>query len=121
MIWQACGVQGMLPALQPEDTPHEIRSVEYQDYLRKTGLWYQRECAGDDRHHFRVRKGSRDLWPMNDQDLVLRWVIAAGRFRSLAFHEPSIDLMRPLGSSRPAFIPSLYKIIHNERAGNIPG
>jgi glycosyltransferase involved in cell wall biosynthesis len=116
--------KGMLPALQPGDTPHEIRSVEYQDYLRKDRPFGNTASAlVIDRQSFQGAQGwSRDAWPMDDQDFVLRLCDCGRTIQILAppttFHRShagnTVHHVQP-------YIPSLHKIIQNERAGEYPG
>jgi len=116
--------KGMLPALQPGDTPHEIRSVEYQDYLRKDRPFGNTASAlVIDRQSFQGAQGwSRDAWPMDDQDFVLRLCDCGRTIQILAppttFHRShagnTVHHVQP-------YIPSLQKIIRNERAGEYPG
>jgi glycosyltransferase involved in cell wall biosynthesis len=116
--------KGTLPALQAGDTPREIRSVEYQDYLRKDRPFGNSASAlVIDRRSFQVAQGwSRDLWPMNDQDFVLRLGDCGRTIQILA---PPTTFHRSHAANTvknvPPYIPSLYKIIHNERAGEYPG
>jgi glycosyltransferase involved in cell wall biosynthesis len=116
--------KGRLPALRPGDTPHEIRSVEYQDYLRKDRTFRNGASAlVIDRQSFERAQGwSKDLWPLNDSDIVLRLGDCGRTIQVLAppttFHRShatnSINNVR-------SFIPSLYKIIHYEHNGQYPG
>ena len=115
---------GMLPALQPEDAPHEIRTVEYQDYLRKDRSFGTSASAlVIDRQSFQAAHGwPTDVWPMEDQDFVLRLGDCGRTIQILAppttFHRShAAQSVRQV----PPFILSLYKIIHNERAGEYPG
>jgi glycosyltransferase involved in cell wall biosynthesis len=116
--------KGMLPALQPEDTPHEICSVEYQDYLQKDRTYRTSASAlVVDRQSFEHAQGwSRDQWPLNDGDMVLRLGDCGRTIQILA---PPTTLYRSHMTNTiknvPPYIPSLYKIIHNERAGKYPG
>ncbi len=116
--------KGMLPALQPGDTPHEIRIVEYQDYLRKDRQFGNSASAlVIDRQSFQGSQGwSRDLWPMNDQDFTLRLGDCG---RTIQILSPPTTFHRSHATNTvkyvPPYIPSLYKIIHNERAGEYPG
>jgi len=115
---------GMLPALQPEDTPHEIRIVEYQDYLRKDRPFGTSASAlVMDRQSFHAAQGwPTDLWPMEDQDFVLRLGDCG---RTIQILSPPTTFHRSHAANTvkhvQPFIPSLYKIIHNERAGEYPG
>src|SRR5208282_5594334 len=115
---------GMLPALQPEDTPHEIRIAEYPDYLRK-----DRPSATSasvlviDRQSFHGAQGwSREVWPANDLDFVLR-VGVCGRTIKILAPPTTFYRFHAANTSKniPPYIPSLCKIIHNERAGEYPG
>ena len=116
--------KGMLPALQLGDTPHEIRIVEYQDYLRKDRPFAKSASSlVIDRQSFEGAQGwSRDLWPMNDQDFLLRLGDCG---RTIQILSPPTTLHRSHATNTvknvPPYIPSLYKIIHNERAGEYPG
>jgi glycosyltransferase involved in cell wall biosynthesis len=116
--------KGKLPALQPGYTPHEIRTVEYQDYLRKDRPFGNSASAlVIDRQSFQGAQGwSRDLWPMNDQDLTLRLGNCGRTIQILA---PPTTFHRSHAANTvnnvPPYIPSLYKIIHKERAGEYPG
>jgi glycosyltransferase involved in cell wall biosynthesis len=116
--------KGRLPALQPGDAPREIRIVEYRDYLRKDRSFRTSSSAlVIDRQSFERAQGwSRDLWPLNDADLPLRLGDCGRTIQILA---PPTTFHRSHATNTvnnvPPFIPALYKIIHNERAGEYPG
>jgi glycosyltransferase involved in cell wall biosynthesis len=116
--------KGILPVLQPADTPHEIRIVEYRDYLRKDrSVAKSASAMVIDRQSFQRAQGwSMDLWPMNDQDLVLRLGDCG---RTIQILSPPTTFHRSHAGQSvihvAPFIPSLYKIIRNECAGEYPG
>ena len=115
----------MLPALQPGDTPHEIRILEYQDYLRKDRSFTKSLCRVIDRQAFESVQG----WPtdyevLEDMDFLLR-VGTCGR-TILILEPPSIFYHRHAGNDlkRKCVLPwvlALYKVIGNERSGKYPG
>lgn len=115
---------GMLPALQPGDTPQEIRSVEYQDYLRRDRPFGNTASAlVIDRKAFEAAKGwSSDAWPLDDGDFVLRLCDCG---RTIQILNPPTTFHRSHRGNTShhvqPYIPSLEKIIHNERAGEYPG
>ena len=120
-LWE---FKGMLPVPQPEDTPHEIQIVEYPDYLRK-----DRPSATSasvlvmERQSFQGTQGwSRDIWPANDLDFALR-VGVCGRTVKILAPPTTFYRFHVANTSKtiPPYIPSLCKIIHNERAGEYPG
>ena len=116
--------KGMLPGLQPGDTPHEIRIVEYQDFLRKDrGATISASAMVIDRQSFEGARGwSSDIWPMEDHDFTLRLGDCG---RAIQILSPPTTFHRSHATNTvknvPPYIPSLYKIIHNERAGEYPG
>jgi glycosyltransferase involved in cell wall biosynthesis len=116
--------KGTLPVLQPGDTPQEIRTVEYQDYLRKDRSFANSASAlVVDRQSFQAAKGwSTDLWPMNDQDFTLR-LGDCGRTIHILSPPTTFHRSHPANTVKvvPPYIPSLFRIMHNERAGEYPG
>jgi len=116
--------KGRLPVLQAGDTPHGIRTVEYQDYLRKDRPFANSASAlVVARQSFELARGwSTDLWPMNDQDFTLRLGDCG---RTIQILSPPTTFHRSHAANTvknvPPYIPSLFRIIHNERAGEYPG
>jgi glycosyltransferase involved in cell wall biosynthesis len=115
---------GTLPAADPADTPHEIRIVEYKDYLRKDRPF---GCSASafviHRQSLMGAQGwSNGLWPMEDQDLMLRLCDCG---RTIQILDPPTTLHRAHAAQSvnhvPPFLISLRTIIHNERAGKYPG
>jgi glycosyltransferase involved in cell wall biosynthesis len=116
--------EGTLPVIRPDDTPHQMRIVEYQDYLRKdrpfgnsaSALVVDRQCF------YRAQGWSTDIWPMNDQDLTLRLCDCG---RTIQILEPPTTLHRSHASNTvkyvPPYLPSLYKIIQNNQSGYYSG
>ncbi|MGA3327464.1 MAG: glycosyltransferase family 2 protein [Terriglobia bacterium] len=118
------GFEGRLPALQTEDTPRDIRSVEYLDYLRKDRAFdISASALVIDRESFQGAQGwSWDAWPMDDQDLVLR-LGNCGRTIQVVAPHTAFYRSHAANTSKnvPPFVAALGKIIHNERAGEYPG
>jgi glycosyltransferase involved in cell wall biosynthesis len=116
--------KGMLPGLQPGDTPHEIRIVEYQDFLRKDrGATISASALVIDRQSFEGARGwSSDIWPMEDHDFTLRLGDCG---RAIQILGPPTIFHRSHATNTakhvPPIIRSLYEIIHNEHAGEYPG
>jgi glycosyltransferase involved in cell wall biosynthesis len=116
--------KGKLPVLQPGDTPHEIRIVEYQDFLHKDRPFESSASAlVIDRQSFRVAQGwPEDIWPMEDHNFTLH----VGDYgRTIQISAPPTTFYRNHAVNTihhvPPYIPALYKIIRKERAGKYPG
>jgi hypothetical protein len=116
--------EGRLQALQPGDTPHEIRSVEYQDFLRRDWpVSFSASALIIDRQSFERAQGwTMDLWPADDLDFVLR-VSDCGRTIQILAPPTVFRRMHTTNTVHdiPPFIRSLGKIIRKERAGEYPG
>jgi hypothetical protein len=115
--------RGMLPALQPADTPHEIRIVEYEDILRRDRPFGEPSTKVIDRQAFQDVQGwSPDTWPMEHTDLLLR-LCACGR--TILIFTPRTNFYRRHPDNDSANIahsfPALHKIIDNERSGEYVG
>ena len=116
--------EGKLPILQPGNTPREIHTVEYQDYLRKDRAFgISASALVINRESFHDAQGwSRDAWPMDDQDLTLRLGNCGRTIHILAPHTILYRSHAANASKRvPPFLAALCRIIHNERAGEYPG
>lgn len=115
---------GMLPALQSRDTPDKISSVEYQDYLRRDRPFGNTASAlVIERQSFDAAGGwSRDAWPLDDGDFVLRLCDCG---RTIQILDPPTTFHRSHAGNTShhvqPYIPSLERIIQNERAGEYPG
>jgi len=120
-LWQ---FGGMMPVVQPGDTPHSIQIVEYEDYIRKdrTATSSASALVIDRQSCQRAQGWSRDLWPMNDHDFALRLGDCG---RTILILAPRTGFYRCHANNTvknvPAYFPSLYKVIHNERSGKYPG
>ncbi len=117
--------KGMLPALQPGDTPHEIRIFEYQDYLRKDRPFTKVLSKVIDRQAFQGVQG----WPtdnqlLDDMDFILRLCTCG---RTILILEPPTIFYRLHAVNDlkhkclPPYILELCKMIGNERSGKYPG
>jgi glycosyltransferase involved in cell wall biosynthesis len=117
--------KGMLPALQPGDTPHEIRILEFQDYLRRDRHFTRIHCQVIDRQAFQGVQGwPTDYQVMQDMDFLLR-ISTCGR--TILILEPPIKFYRVHAANDlkhkcvPPYLLALRKIIGNERSGKYPG
>jgi glycosyltransferase involved in cell wall biosynthesis len=117
--------KGMLPVLQPEDTPHEIRILEYQDYLRKDRPFTRILCKAIDRQAFQDVQG----WPadqekLNDMDFMLR-LCTCGRTililepLTIFYRRHAVNILK--NKCVPPYILAVCKLIGNERSGKYPG
>jgi glycosyltransferase involved in cell wall biosynthesis len=117
--------KGMLPALQPGDTPHEIRILEYQDYLRKDRPFTRINCIVIDRQAFQGVEGwPTDFQVLQDMDFLLRLCICG---RTILILEPltkfyrrhAVNILK--NKCVPLYIRAVCKLIGNERSGKYPG
>jgi glycosyltransferase involved in cell wall biosynthesis len=117
--------KGMLPALQPEDAPHEVRILEYQDYLRKDRPFSRILCKAIDRQAFQDVQG----WPTNyqaldDMDFMLR-LCTCGRTililepLTIFYRRHAVNILK--NKCVPLYIRAVCKLIGNERSGKYPG
>jgi hypothetical protein len=115
----------MLPALQPGDIPHEIRILEYQDYLRKDRPFTKVLSKVIDRQAFQGVQG----WPtdnqlLDDMDFILRLCTCG---RTILILEPltifyRLHVVNDLKHKCvPPYILAVCKLIGNERSGKYPG
>lgn len=116
--------RGMLPVAQPGDTPHSIQIVEYEDYIRKdrTATSSGSAMVIERRVFERVGGWTEGIWPMEHEDFVLKLGDCG---RMVLILTPPTALYRVHAQNTvknvPAFLPSLYKVIHNERLGKYSG
>jgi glycosyltransferase involved in cell wall biosynthesis len=115
--------KGTLPALQPADTPHEIRIVEYKDFLRRDRPFGEPSAKVIDRQSFQAVQGwSTDAWMFDQNDLLLR-LCASGR--TILIFAPLTAFYRVHPGNNSAntvyFLPELHKMIDNERSGKYAG
>jgi glycosyltransferase involved in cell wall biosynthesis len=116
--------KGTLPALQPGDTPHEIRIVEYEDILRRDRPYGEPSTKVINRQAFQAVRGgwSPDAWPMENTDLLLR----LGSFgRAILIFTPRTTFYRRhpgnISANTARCFHPLYKMIDNERSGEYAG
>jgi len=116
--------EGQLPAVLPGDMPHDIRVVEYRDYLQKDRPFDNSASAlVIDRASFDSVEGwSRDIFPMEDQDLTLRLGDCG---RTIQVLSPPTTLYRShadnITKKASPCVQGLHRIIHRNRAGCYPG
>ncbi len=116
---------GTPPALQPADTPHEIRIFEYQDYLRRDRPFGKAICKVVDRQAFDSVNG----WPtdykiLEDLDFLIR-LSACGR--TILIESPLTIFYRrhPENNLRrkrlTPIILAIRTMVARERSGKYPG
>jgi glycosyltransferase involved in cell wall biosynthesis len=116
--------QGTLPAPQAGYRPPTVQIVEYADYLRKDRTAANSGSAMVIEHRVFERVGGwpEDIWPNEHEDLMLKLGDCG---RMVLILTPLTTLYRVHANNTvknvPAFLPSLYKLIHNERLGKYPG
>jgi glycosyltransferase involved in cell wall biosynthesis len=104
--------RGMLPAVQPGDTPHEIRIVEYEDFLRRDRPFPEPTTKVIDRQSFQAVQGwSPDAWPMDHTDLLLR-LGASGR--TILIFTPLTTLYRVHSRNNSANIARALLALHKQ-------
>jgi glycosyltransferase involved in cell wall biosynthesis len=117
--------KGTLPALQPGDTPREIRIYDYQDYVRKDRDINLALSKVIERQAFEGIEG----WPTDyqvcqDIDFLLRLCTCG---RTILILEPSTSFYRRHAVNDLKrkcvllFILAMCKIIGRERSGKYPG
>jgi glycosyltransferase involved in cell wall biosynthesis len=116
--------EGTLPAVPPEDAPHEITMVDYSDYWRRdrsfgnsaSALVVARQAFED------VHGWSTSVFPMDDQDLTLR-LGASGR--AIQILSPATILHREHAGNSinniSACINGVGYLLRQERLGHYPG
>ncbi len=117
--------KGMLPALQPRDTPHEIRILEYSDYLRKDRPFSRINLTVIDRQTFEgVRGWATDFQVIYDMDFLLR-VCTCGRtvliLKPLTrfYRRHAVNILK--NKNVLPYTRAVCKLIGNERSGKYPG
>jgi glycosyltransferase involved in cell wall biosynthesis len=115
--------KGMLPVVRAADTPHEIRIVEYEDFLRRDRPFGEPSAKVIDRQSFQAVQGwSTDEWGFDQNDLLFR-LCASGR-TILIFTPRTIFYRRHPGNisaNLASCFPGLHKAIDKERSGEHAG
>ncbi len=116
--------EGPLPAILPEEVPHEIRMVGYGDFLQKDRSYEKSSSAlVVDRQVFQSVQGwPTATWPLNDLHFLLRLCVCGQAVQVLT---PFTTLRRSHAynsvKSIPPFLLSLHALIERERSGEFPG
>jgi glycosyltransferase involved in cell wall biosynthesis len=115
--------KGVLPVVRAADAPHEIRIVEYKDFLRRDRHFGEPSAKVIDRQSFQAVRGwSPDTFPMEDTDFLLR-LCASGR--TILIFTPLTAFYRRhpgnISANIARCLPMLHKWIDNERSGEYAG
>jgi len=116
--------KGALPTLQEGDIPHEIRVVEYEDYLqRDRPLQNTASALVIDRQSFEDIHGwTTDFFPSEDHDIALRLGIAGRCVLILSppttFHRAHASFMVKHLSG---CLTAVHRLIQKETRGGYPG
>jgi len=116
--------KGALPVVLAADAPHEIRIVEYEDFLQRDRHLGEPSAKVIDRQSFQAVRGgwSPDTWPMEHTDLLLRLCVSV---RAILILEPRTTFYRRHPGNNSAnlarCLPALHKWIDNERSGEYAG
>jgi glycosyltransferase involved in cell wall biosynthesis len=116
--------EGGLPTVQPGDAPHEIKMVEYADYLRRDrGFGNSASALVVARQTFEEVHGwLTSVFPAEDHDFALRLGDSGRTIQILA---PPTVLHRSHANNTvnniPACISGVDNLVRRERLGHYPG
>lgn len=116
--------KGALPGIRPEDNPHAMEIVDYEDYMRKDRpVGNSASALVIDRRTFQEVKGwPEDLFPADDFDLTIRLGESG---RTIYVLSPPTTLHRAHASntvnSVPRCLSAVSQLIERERFGRYPG
>jgi glycosyltransferase involved in cell wall biosynthesis len=116
--------RGVPPALRAADSPQAMQIVDYQDYMHKDRPFGNSASAlVIDRRSFQAVHGwPEELFPLEDQDLVIR---LGDSGRTIQILSPVTVLHREHGANTvhhvAPFLAVLSRMIERERLGEYPG
>jgi len=116
--------KGSVPKASPDENIREIKIVEYETFMKKDRAYRASASAVVVNHQIFNNAGgwSRDIFPMDDVDLMIKLGYAAG---AIQIWSPQTKLYRVHASNTihqiHRMLHGLHKVMEKERLGQYPG